>query len=233
MALFGLDVGASPSFSSKMNYFIYCLCFILGLIYSQPNTQQPFRPIQGTPFGAANPDPRIPISINNRCGPSPSSLGTRCPAGQCCSINGWCGITPSHCGSGCFAGFGNCYAVSGNLPKQPPRPINPTQPNIPSSNQPSSGNNSTTFNIHTTPSPLSSPVAQQRPCTKPRIRKEWRELTDLEKDAYTEALMCLKKQPSVLSRPGFSSPSVYDDFVYIHMLANDEAHRTVTLFFIF
>jgi len=51
-----------------------------------------------------NSNTSLPISTNNRCGPS---YGI-CPSGQCCSKYGWCGKTDDYCDSGCQSEFGQC-----------------------------------------------------------------------------------------------------------------------------
>ena len=53
---------------------------------------------------------------------------------------------------------------------------------------------------------------------------EWRELSPNAQDAYLNAVLCLRNTSSKLS---VGSPSFFDDFVYVHMRANLDAHGTV------
>ena len=64
-------------------------------------------------------------------------------------------------------------------------------------------------------------------CTQPRIRKEWRELTEQDRQDYLKANLCLKSMQSKL-HPSIKSPSRWDDFVYVHWAANDHAHKGVS-----
>jgi tyrosinase len=49
-------------------------------------------------------------------------------------------------------------------------------------------------------------------CTNPRRRLEWRELDLVDRQGYTNAVLCLTTKPS---RLGLNS-TLYDDFGYIH-----------------
>ena len=49
-------------------------------------------------------------------------------------------------------------------------------------------------------------------CTKPVIRREWRDLSDAEKSDYIEAVQCLRNSPSRLGL----NQTLYDDFPYVH-----------------
>lgn len=51
-------------------------------------------------------------------------------------------------------------------------------------------------------------------CEIPRIRREWRSLNAVERSNYIQAVQCVQKLPSKVTESG----SLYDDFVYIHML---------------
>ncbi|KAJ3046187.1 hypothetical protein HK097_000962 [Rhizophlyctis rosea] len=62
-------------------------------------------------------------------------------------------------------------------------------------------------------------------CRTPRIRKEFREITEREREQYVLAQICMRRTPSVLP-DSVGSPSLYDDFVFVHWSANDEAHGT-------
>ena len=61
-------------------------------------------------------------------------------------------------------------------------------------------------------------------CTKYWVRKEWRELTQGEISDFLSAVKCLKDKPSKYD-PSLGSTSIYDDMVYIHIFANDVAHK--------
>ncbi|KAH6569858.1 hypothetical protein BASA50_003600 [Batrachochytrium salamandrivorans] len=60
-------------------------------------------------------------------------------------------------------------------------------------------------------------------CTKPSVRSEWRELTDIQQRDYIDAVICLKMAPSHLNA-SIGSPSRFDDFVYTHTEAIDTTH---------
>lgn len=78
------------------------------------------------------------------------------------------------------------------------------------------------------PQPLAKTGTQQNTCPRPRIRKEWRELSPAQRTAFVNANKCLRKKPSKLN-PSIKSPSVYDDLVYVHWTVNDEAHKGVSI----
>ncbi|KAL6704152.1 hypothetical protein ACN47E_008712 [Coniothyrium glycines] len=54
----------------------------------------------------------------------------------------------------------------------------------------------------------------------PPIRREWRSLSLAERDAYIDAVLCLKTRPSRLGL----AHSLYDDFPYIHNLFDRDIH---------
>ncbi|KAJ3003530.1 hypothetical protein HKX48_001720 [Thoreauomyces humboldtii] len=69
------------------------------------------------------------------------------------------------------------------------------------------------------------PVTQR--CTSPRVRKEFRELTDAQKQAFIDANNCLrdpKKSPGTLTEQG--SPTMYDDLVWVHSHGAPITHNT-------
>lgn len=49
-------------------------------------------------------------------------------------------------------------------------------------------------------------------CHEPVVRKEWRTLSDVQKQEYLDAVLCLKTKPSRLGQ----NHSLYDDFPYLH-----------------
>lgn len=63
-------------------------------------------------------------------------------------------------------------------------------------------------------------------CENPRIRREFRELSHTDRGKYILANVCMREVPSHLP-DHVGSPSLYDDFVYIHMRALEEAHGVV------
>ncbi|KAJ3053164.1 hypothetical protein HK097_004896 [Rhizophlyctis rosea] len=58
-----------------------------------------------------------------------------------------------------------------------------------------------------------------------RTRREFREYTPESRDQFIQALVCLRRQPSRLAT-NVGSPSAYDDFVYVHWQAQNQAHNT-------
>ncbi|KAF8519616.1 Di-copper centre-containing protein [Hysterangium stoloniferum] len=80
-------------------------------------------------------------------------------------------------------------------------------------------------------------------CTNPSVRREWRSLTDGQKEEWIDAVKCLARQPSSktvhpplkpppinppnpIIIPHNSSGSLYDDFSYVHIGLNDHIHQT-------
>lgn len=49
-------------------------------------------------------------------------------------------------------------------------------------------------------------------CQQPAIRREWRSFSDTEKQAYIDAVQCLRQSPSQLGL----NHSLYDDFPWVH-----------------
>ncbi|KAJ3048146.1 hypothetical protein HK097_010845 [Rhizophlyctis rosea] len=78
--------------------------------------------------------------------------------------------------------------------------------------------------LATTPNLTSAQSYSFNPkCTSAqRTRYEWRELSAAKQKAFIDAVVCLKKRPSKLKNVG--SPNLYDDFVYVHWKAQNEAH---------
>lgn len=70
-------------------------------------------------------------------------------------------------------------------------------------------------------SPTSTPTGGA--CSNPRVRKSWKESTDAERSAFLNAVLALKKAPSI---NGHSSR--YEDFVIVHDNAKTIAHSTVS-----
>jgi len=77
-----------------------------------------------------------------------------------------------------------------------------------------------------------------RPCAKPRVRREWRSISEAEREAWVAAVKCLKTVPhkptlnptldlAVTQIPPVNPNSSYfDDFVYVHMDLNPLIHFT-------
>ncbi|KAJ2996109.1 hypothetical protein HDV02_000162 [Globomyces sp. JEL0801] len=70
---------------------------------------------------------------------------------------------------------------------------------------------------------LSAIHCLQAPCESITTRVEWRELTDDQKNNYLNAIICLKQTASVLK---VGSPSLYNDFVYVHAFGARRMHNT-------
>ena len=58
----------------------------------------------------------------------------------------------------------------------------------------------------------SKSLAPTTACTDPVIRREWRDLSDVEKGDYIAAVQCLRNSPSRLGL----NQTLYDDFPYVH-----------------
>lgn len=59
-------------------------------------------------------------------------------------------------------------------------------------------------------------------CTNPVIRREWRDLSDVEKSEYIDAVQCLRSLPSRLGL----NQTLYDDFPYVHSRNGEASHDT-------
>ncbi|KAH6581138.1 hypothetical protein BASA50_001587 [Batrachochytrium salamandrivorans] len=128
--------------------------------------------------------------------------GTACGPGRpkcqnsCCSSQNFCGTTQEYCGLACQEKYGYC------IPKPALTPPNHI------------AYNSVRLSGHKTP------------CKKPRIRKEFRELTPAQRASYIAAIKCLMSSPSTLPA-SFKSGSIYHDLLVIHYMSNDLIHGTV------
>lgn len=71
---------------------------------------------------------------------------------------------------------------------------------------------------------LISSQSQTSVCASVQTHVEWRQLQPNQQQSYITAIMCMHKVPSVLA--GIGSPSLWDDFVHVHQLANALAHNT-------
>lgn len=68
-------------------------------------------------------------------------------------------------------------------------------------------------------SPVNSMPA--RKCENPSVRREWRSLSQDEKQNYIDAVNCLAKLPSIIRENG----TLYDDFPWVH---NQISHMSIT-----
>jgi tyrosinase len=61
-------------------------------------------------------------------------------------------------------------------------------------------------------------------CTNPEVRKEWRELTDAEKAEYIRAAICLRELPKEKYAAIDAVTTRMDDLVYTHFSLNNDIH---------
>ena len=72
----------------------------------------------------------------------------------------------------------------------------------------------TAMRSFTPPNDISNaPKAVSGSCGNIAIRREWRSLSENEKQNYIDAVQCTRKTPSLLRL----NQSLYDDFPYVHM----------------
>ena len=62
-------------------------------------------------------------------------------------------------------------------------------------------------------------------CTTPYVRKEWRGLSNSQREAYITAVKCLQSSPG--TAPLATVRSRYDDFIATHQAQTDSVHFTV------
>ncbi|KAF2761943.1 monooxygenase [Pseudovirgaria hyperparasitica] len=68
---------------------------------------------------------------------------------------------------------------------------------------------------------LALPLDESRgTCTKPQLRREWRDLSRADRKSYVAAVLCMKKKPSSIGL----STSLYDDFPWVHNKLTNEIH---------
>jgi len=60
-------------------------------------------------------------------------------------------------------------------------------------------------------------------CSNPRVRVEWDDSTDTQKQNYVNALKCMLGRPSKGNYPG--SKNRYEDFVQVHQAVTDNVHN--------
>ncbi|CAE6451562.1 unnamed protein product [Rhizoctonia solani] len=71
---------------------------------------------------------------------------------------------------------------------------------------------------------LSAPTVARDECSKPSVRREWRNLSNEQKTAYHNAVKCIQKKGSVIDSGGRSQNKL-DDFTYVHYELRDIVHR--------
>ncbi|EGF80521.1 hypothetical protein BATDEDRAFT_88732 [Batrachochytrium dendrobatidis JAM81] len=69
-------------------------------------------------------------------------------------------------------------------------------------------------------------VAADSRCTNPTVRKEFRELSENERQAYISAVVCLHNSPSKIA--GVGSTSRFDDVARTHLMVLGAAHASAT-----
>jgi tyrosinase len=70
-------------------------------------------------------------------------------------------------------------------------------------------------------------------CSNPLVRKEWRDLSDAEKQAYISAVLCMKSVPPRTSQTFTGSKSRYDDFIAVHSNETNHIHFVVRIMVIY
>lgn len=63
----------------------------------------------------------------------------------------------------------------------------------------------------------------QANCINPRIRKEWRELSDAEKSNFFKSINALKNASSIMN-----ATNRYEDFTLLHFSIASRVHNNVT-----
>ena len=77
---------------------------------------------------------------------------------------------------------------------------------------------------YTSATPIQS---HQGLCSEPLIRKEWRDLTSVQKQNYIGAIKCLQGKPKEVT-PDWLAPAAvtrYDDFTTAHILQTNTSHK--------
>ncbi|EUC60320.1 tyrosinase tyrosinase: common central domain protein [Rhizoctonia solani AG-3 Rhs1AP] len=86
--------------------------------------------------------------------------------------------------------------------------------------------------LYILPTALSAPVTGSTKgigkCTNPAIRREWRTLSQDQKDSFHSAVKCLQNKPSALNV--LESQTLYDDFSYVHYTINVTIHHVSSFF---
>lgn len=63
-------------------------------------------------------------------------------------------------------------------------------------------------------------------CSKPLVRKEWRQLNVLEKGNYILSLKCMTLKPSKLQSIFPAAKTRWDDFIAVHKVVTPQVHYT-------
>ncbi|KAH7334556.1 hypothetical protein B0J17DRAFT_111773 [Rhizoctonia solani] len=59
-------------------------------------------------------------------------------------------------------------------------------------------------------------------CSKPAVRKEWRDLDPMTQQSYISAVKCLATKPALVNNN--TGATLYDDFATVHMKLSDQIH---------
>ncbi|KAL5037239.1 hypothetical protein RTP6_004706 [Batrachochytrium dendrobatidis] len=148
--------------------------------------------------------PATPLVVKPSVSPGQTRrhVGARCGPGLpkcanagCCSSQNVCGLETDMCEAGCQPQYGECI----------PGPSRPTPKSV--------NHQSNRINLH------------HRPCINLSVRREFRELTQRQRDNYVKAVRCLQTTPSSMNKE-MQHPSLYYDLVNLHRTASAVAHTT-------
>ncbi|KAJ3161194.1 hypothetical protein HDU86_007816 [Geranomyces michiganensis] len=93
--------------------------------------------------------------------------------------------------------------------------------------QPQGGSSSPSSSSSSSSTTRLSAASGKGRCTAPVVRREFRELTDAQKQSFIDANLCLRdrtRSPSVLGKD-IGSPTLYDDLVYVHSTGAPRSHN--------
>ncbi|KAJ1301572.1 hypothetical protein OPQ81_008820 [Rhizoctonia solani] len=76
--------------------------------------------------------------------------------------------------------------------------------------------------------PVTGNITSSVPCIKPAVRKEWRSLTQDQRDQFHKAVKCLQSKPSTFEVD--VSKNLFDDFSYVHYTINRTIHHVSSFF---
>ncbi|CAE6459994.1 unnamed protein product [Rhizoctonia solani] len=81
------------------------------------------------------------------------------------------------------------------------------------------------------PTTISAPVTgntKSAECTNPVVRREWRTLSQGQRNKFHKAVKCLQDKPSTLGVE--ESQNLFDDFSYVHFTINQTIHHVASFF---
>ncbi|KAL5639188.1 hypothetical protein ACGC1H_006638 [Rhizoctonia solani] len=81
------------------------------------------------------------------------------------------------------------------------------------------------------PATISAPVTgstKSAECTNPVVRREWRTLSQGQRDKFHKAIKCLQDKPSTFDVE--ESKNLFDDFGYVHYTINRTIHHVASFF---